>query len=347
MTFHHVQTADESREVAGLLRRVFGLVAVIFGPAKPKWAIYARNDAGEMLGGVILKKLGKHSGVIEWIFVDKAGRGQGLGPQLLERGLAELEAAGCTQQFAFIRNDNTPSWNMFATRGFSIPNGVSIYLKAGLPATGYILLNTFAVIGYSMWYRDLHNPAVPSSPAPGTGFAAILLLAAVVGLLPGILRGWDAALYWFLPMVGGITMLRFLLTRPIARTYGPVRFQVSHGGVPLSLINGFLGAWWPVLGFWVPRDPLWHESQFRKASGRASMVGWIITIAATFATYFAPDAGLGDAWRGSLVPILFFQAIPGGPFEGLDGFRVFHWSKPAWVLGVVLSAGVLAYGLIT
>ncbi|MFW6288245.1 MAG: GNAT family N-acetyltransferase [Spirochaetota bacterium] len=343
MTYHHVRSNEEARAVSRLAVRVFGAFSVLLVPRKPKWAIYATNDEGEMVGGIVLKKLGHEAGIVDWVFVDKAARGQGLGPELVDRGLAELEEAGCRHQFALVRDDNTPSWNMFATRGFDIPNIIRLYFGFGAAVGGYSLLLTFALLGYSMWHRDSSQPSGPRVPARGVGLATILLLALAVSGLFALQSDILGALFYMLPMVGGITIVRLLLSWPFARAYGPVRVQVPHSGVPLSLGLGLLGAWWPVLGMWVPREPLWHESRFRKASGRASFVGWLVTLAALAATYLLPFDELAVGWRGSLLPVLFYQAIPIVPFEGMDGYRVLRWSRRAFAAGVALSVGLLVY----
>ena len=347
MTFHEVQSDEEGKAVAKLARQVFGFFIALFVQNNPKWAFYARNDEGEMVGGVILKRLGKHVGIIDFIFVSKAGRGQGVGPQLLDRGLAAIEAAGCKQQLALVRDDNTPSWNMFATRGFKIPNIFRAFFAYGPRAFLYLFFVLFANHGYSVWAKETGTNETARPVTPGLGLAAIILLSLSVAGLMGLGIDVSAFLPYALPMVFGVTILRLVLTWPFARSYGPLRFQVPHGGVPLSLFLGFLGAWWPVLGMWVPRDPLWHESKFRTASGMASFAGWLTTIAALVATYYvAPSPNIAEAWQGSLVPMLFYQAVPIGPFEGLDGFRVLKWSKTAFVLGLVLSIAVFVFGSI-
>ena len=347
MTYHAVETDEEAKAVAKLARKVFGFFIGIFVQSRPKWAYSARNDAGQIVGGVILKRLGPKVGLIDYIFVSKAGRGQGLGPELLNRGLAAIEETGCKQQLALVRDDNTPSWNMFATRGFNKPNILRAYFGYGIQTFFYFSLILFANHGYSVWAKETGTTETPKAATPGMGFLAIVATCLAVVSIMALDVGVSAILPFALPMVLGVTMTRFVLTWPLARTYGPIRFQVPHGGIPLSLVLASFGVWWPVLGLWVPREPLWHESKFRKANGLASFVGWLTTIAAVGLTYIAaPNPELAVAWRASLVPMLFYQAIPIGPFEGLDGFRVLRWSKAAFVVGVLLSAAVFVFGIV-
>ena len=346
MNIHVVQSEKEAKAVASLARRVFGPFIALFVQSSPKWAFYATNEQSEMIGGVMLKRLTSDSAVVDFIFVGSAGRGQGVGPALLDAALSSMSESGCTTQLAYIRDDNTPSWNMFAERGFHLPSIFKAYFGYGIRAFLDTIPVLFANHGYSLWVRTLQHPKPVTSPKPGVGIAAIFVLALLTTGIMGLGLGWDAWLPYAVPLVLGVTLMRLVLTWPFARRYGPVRFQVPHGGVPLSLGLAWLGVWWPVLGQWVPREAIWHESHFRSASGQASLVGWLVTISALAATYLAPDQGMAENWRASLVPMLFYQAIPIGPFEGLDGFRVLKWSKPAFILGAVVSAALFVYGVV-
>lgn len=354
MVFHSVQTDDEAKALAKLAREVFGPGSGIIVPRRPKWAIYATDESGQMIGGVILKRLGQTVAMVDFIFVARNGRGRGLGPQLLDRGLAALEEAGCTRQLALIREDNTPSWNMFATRGFTVPSIFTALFGFSLQAFGSVLLAIFALNGYSIWARDSASasPATGAGREPGRvrmggGLPVSILFAALVGLGIGSfgLRGpqW---LLSALTLVLGLSLVRLVVSFPFARVYGPVRLTLSHGGAIVTLIQMAFGAWWPHFGFWAPQQPLWHLSSYRRHLGRASFAGWLVTIGAFAATFFISPPELAGGLRGVMVPMMIYQAVPYFPFEGMDGYRVFRWSRLAYFLGLGATVFCLVYFLV-
>ena len=114
MTFHKVETPEDAQAVSRLAVEVFGPGSQIIVPKRPKWAHFAKDANGKIVGGVILKRLGKSVGIVDFIFVHAKARGQGLGPKLLDIGIKDLDEADCTTQLALVRDDNTASWNMFS-----------------------------------------------------------------------------------------------------------------------------------------------------------------------------------------------------------------------------------------
>ncbi|WP_169730500.1 GNAT family N-acetyltransferase [Salinispira pacifica] len=351
MDFIMISTMDESKAVAALARNVFGPGSGLIVPSKPKWGIYARNDAGKMVGGVILKRIGKKAGMIDFIFVDAAGRGQGLGPELLRRGLDELVSAGCEDQLALIRDDNTPSWNMFARQGFTIPSwfrGVYPYSLFGFV---YLFFLTFANTGYSLWLRsdmvNVSSDAIDEQTEHGSGPLGGILLSLLIAMIAavGVGRFGQAGWEWFISAAGliiGTVLLRIVFSFPFARAYGKLRFQNAHGGGPWSVGLGLLGAWWPHFGMWVPRQKIWHFSRFKGFEGRAALAAWMATLTVYAATYLVPWPGIAQGLRELFTPVLIYQALPFIPFEGMDGYRVFKWSRGWYAVGLVATIVLIA-----
>lgn len=350
MTFHKVETPEEAKMVSKLAVEVFGPLSRIIVPNRPKWAHYATNDDGEIVGGIILKRLGKSVGLVDFIFVHERGRGQGLGPGLLDLGVKELDDAGCSTQIALIREDNTPSWNMFAKRGYVVPNIFKALFGLSLKAALYSLFLTFANTGYSVWVRD--QEASPDTVSPDKRLrlrwgAAIALLfvvpvAAAIGRFGAYGPQWLIAM---LAMVAGVSVLRMILTYPVARSYGPVEWRLSHGGAMLTAVLAALGSWWPHFGFWAPKEPYWHFSSFRRYEGVSALIGWILTIAIYPASFLVPIDGVADGIRSLSIQILIYQMLPVFPFEGMDGFRVLSWNRVAYTFGTVATLLCFAHAL--
>jgi GNAT superfamily N-acetyltransferase len=351
MEYRSVSTNNESKQMASLARRVFGFGSGLIVPSNPKWGIYALNGNGEMVGGVILKRIGKKAGMIDFIFVDAAGRGQGLGPELLRRSLDELVSAGCEDQLALIRDDNTPSWNMFAREGFSIPSWFRGIYPYSLFGFLYLFFMTFANTGYSLWLRSKASNPAPEAleetaihrHGPLRGILISLLLAIIAAA--GVGRFGRVGWAWLISaaaMIIGTGLLRILFSFPFARRYGKLRYQNAHGGGPWSVGLGLLGAWWPHFGMWVPREHIWHFSRFKGFEGSAAFAAWMATLVAYATTYLVPWPGISESLRALFTPVLIYQALPFIPFEGMDGYRVFKWSRGWYSAGLLITAALIA-----
>ena len=342
MTISKIDSDDDARTLSRLAIEIFGFGSEVIVPKRPKWAYVARNDDGEIVGGVILKQLGAGVGIVDFIFVASKGRGQGLGPKLLDIGVKALDDAGCTKQLALIRDDNTPSWNMFAKRGYVVPSIFKVLFGGSFRSFLYSLLMVFALTGYSLWMRDPGASQSTVDPDARLRLKGGLFIAVPFAVFVGAALGRFGAFgpEWLLSaigMVAGVSVVRILLTYPFARAFGPVEYRLSHGGGILTIVNAFIGSWWPHLGFWAPRDQFWHVSQFKRHEGMAALVGWIVTLLIYPLSFLIPIEGIAEGVRGLSIPVLIYQAVPVFPFEGMDGFRVRQWSPPLYFVGLAAT----------
>jgi mycothiol synthase len=60
------------------------------------------------------------AGEIYVIGVGPDATGRGLGRVLLRRGLDAMAAAGLTEAFLYVENDNTPALGLYAAEGFEV-----------------------------------------------------------------------------------------------------------------------------------------------------------------------------------------------------------------------------------
>jgi hypothetical protein len=59
-------------------------------------------------------------------------------------------------------------------------------------------------------------------------------------------------------------------------------------------------------------------------------------------TYLVPWPGISESLRALFTPVLIYQAIPFIPFEGMDGYRVFKWSRGWYAAGLLITAALIA-----
>jgi|GEM_PF-4678533 len=130
---------DEARQVQWLGSKVFLRTLEGFAIPKPKTALVAEKD-GKIAGAVVYStggSGGKKFGSIDFLIVESAYAGQGIGSALCRESAARLWDEGCDFLATSVRDDNVGSWACFEKIGFvraSVPAvaktlGLSGFLK--------------------------------------------------------------------------------------------------------------------------------------------------------------------------------------------------------------------------
>ena len=337
-----IQTPEEGQETNAVAKRVFGSGATLLLPRKPNWGFYA-HEGDDFVGGVLLEKMSPGEGLLSWIFVDSKAQGHKLGSRLLETGIHAMDEEGLKTQFSLVRADNTASWNMFAKNGYTRPS----VLKSLFGYSGKGLLKRFGyslATGYSTWVRDdsVENASVhPKRWAILKSLLFSLFIGAALSLFS--LRGIE---FFFIgmAMVAGITALRMLAAYPVARMFGPVRFDAPQGGTPLSVILALaFGAWWPTFGFFVPEADIWRDREFARYNGMQAFATWMSLVLVYVGMSLLYPALFTAGLEVILDLIIIYQLIPFFPFDGMDGARVLSYSKILYAVGVVVSLSVIIF----
>ncbi|NCN05738.1 MAG: GNAT family N-acetyltransferase [Spirochaetales bacterium] len=331
-----IQTPEERQKTREVAKRVFGSGASPILPKKPSWGFYA-HEVDEFVGGVFIDQVGPGEGQLSWIFVDSSAQGHKLGARLLESAVKAMDDKGLKTQFALVRGDNTASWNMFAKHGYKRPTVIKALF-------GYSLKSFFhrfqysLITGYNIWVKD--EARVEKGIHPRSWAITIsLLFALFIGMALSLfsLRGME---FFFVGMavVTGISALRILVAYPMARMFGPVRFDAPQGGTPLSVLLALVsGSWWPTFGFFVPKDDIWHDHTYNRYNGLQAFVTWmsLLLVYGGLSRLFPEvfNSGLGLI----LTPVIVYQALPFFPFDGLDGAKVIRYSKVLYGVGVVAT----------
>jgi RimJ/RimL family protein N-acetyltransferase len=333
---------NKGKSVKALARRVFGAGGSVLLPRKRPWGFYVHHD-GNVVGGVYLDEVSREEGMFSWIFVDPAAQGHKLGRRMTVAGIRAMEERGLKTQFTLIRDDNTASWNMFAKNGYTQPS-VLRSLFGYSPASFMKRLGYACATGYSTWVKDDRRPGGSVHPrrwAIAKTLAFSLSLGGAVSLFS--LRGMEF-FYLATAMVFGLTVLRMAVAYPIARLFGPVRFDAPQGGTTLSVILALaFGSWWPAFGFFVPNEDFWRDREFRRYSGLQALATWMsmvlvyVGLSSLFPVVF--QSGMSTF----LDIIIIYQMIPFFPFDGMDGARVLNYRKALYLIGVVASVLTLVW----
>lgn len=319
-------------------RNAFGVGVELFIPKKKIWGFYAHH--GDEIGGaVFIKKTSINEGFVDWIFVDPSAQGHRLGARLMDISMQTLQDEGCAVQFALVNDFNTASWNMFAKRGFkelSVMKSIFGYKLGSLPTR----LMYSLITGYSLWVKDDTQSNKPIHPNR-LPLLKTLLYSLFVGMALSLfsLRGIEY-FYVATSMVVIATFLRIIVSYPITRSYGKVRFDAAQGGTVLATLMAFLGTWWPTFGSFMPAEDLWIEKDFRKVNAWAkvasllSLVGLYIASALLLPELF--DAAL-QFYLGFVIAV---QLLPVFPLDGMDGASIYKYNKLLYL--ATLTVSVLA-----
>jgi GNAT superfamily N-acetyltransferase len=336
-----IETPEQGQRTHAVARNVFGKGATLLLPRNPRWGFFA-HDGDDFVGGVLLDRMSPNEGLLSWIFVESKAQGHGLGSRLLEAGIQAMDEEGLTTQFSLVRADNTASWNMFAKNGYTRPSVLRSlfgYSIKGFPKRfGYSLAT-----GYSTWVRDDARKGTRIHPKRWAILKSLLFslfIGAALSLFS--LRGMEFFLVG-MAIVSGITALRMLVAYPIARMYGPVRFDAPQGGTSLSVILALaFGAWWPTFGSFVPQEDLWRDREFARYNGIQAFVTWMSLILVNVGLRLLYPALHASGLGIVLDMIIIYQVIPFFPLDGMDGARVLRYSKVLYTIGVVLSLLAIA-----
>ena len=88
--------------------------------------------SGEPVGLIMLKTLEAGAGYIFYVAVARAHRGTGVAALLVRDAVESFRAAGLTDAFASVEQDNLPSERLFAAEGFTRTSLATVSRRYGL-----------------------------------------------------------------------------------------------------------------------------------------------------------------------------------------------------------------------
>lgn len=326
---------QQSSEILQLANTIFGPGSSLLISKAKMWGYYA-TDGKHIVGAVLLEKGSDIEGYLAWIFVSEEARGHRLASRLIEQGFQALDDAGLSIQYALVRDDNTASWNMFYKAGYKILPLYKVLfhypIKGLLKRISYMLLT-----GYSIWVKDdrKQNPTYPPYPIIRTLLGSLLIGASIA--LFGV-RDMTFLLITMIMLVS-ITSIRMIVAYPIARSYGKVRFMPSQGGYVLSVVLALLTtSWWPTFGFFVPKEELWKDSDFKATIGKQAIATWMTLNAIFIGSAIVFHDIFTQGLHIYLLLILIYQLLPNWePFDAFDGAKVLRWNKTMYVIGLIIT----------
>jgi Zn-dependent protease/RimJ/RimL family protein N-acetyltransferase len=357
----------EEAEVEALFGRSLGLVdRVVFlisfedalkGAQKHGGGCLVAILGGRIVGSASMRVQpigGKRAGFIDALVTDRGLRGKGIGGSLVDGSISWMEERGCGEIYATADRYNSPSWNIFVHRGFSVYELPEQLRDFG---AGFLRLwlGEFHFIGYGTFFlRRGPGEDEPRERGEAWHFTVAWLGLSLAWWIRALRAGQPLAFIPLLFAVSGLSLLAHELSQKIAwRRLGlETTFKAWEPGILLGSLLAAFGSFLPAYGStYVKRLDWWYESGERR-TGIIFAVGPFISLALALVFWalssFTTSGLLAATGRAGYLMnliIVAFNLIPVQAAGGFvwDGRKILEWNRTAWL---ILLAGTTALAAI-
>jgi GNAT superfamily N-acetyltransferase len=347
---------DEKADVEELFSRSLGLVdRIVFllsfedalkSAQKRSGGSLVAVHGGRIVGSVSMRIQpigGKWTGFIDALVTDRELRGRGIGGSLVDGAISWLEERKCEVIYATADRYNSPSWNMFVHRGFSVYEFPQQLRDYGLSFLR-LWLREFHYIGYGTFFlRRGREGDKPSEKGEAGHIMTAWLGVSLVLWIQALQAGQPLALLPLLFAVAGLSLLAHELPQKlVARRLGlETTFKAWVSGLLLSSLLAAVGSFFPAYGSTYVKQLDWRYEPKKRETGIFFAVGPFVSLALAF-TFWALSSfttgGLLSAtgragYMINLVNVIF-NLIPIQAAGGFvwDGFKIFTWNKTIWLI---------------
>jgi len=347
---------DEKADVEELFSRSLGLVdRIVFllsfedalkSAQKRSGGSLVAVHGGRIVGSVSMRIQpigGKWTGFIDALVTDRELRGRGIGGSLVDGAISWLEERKCEVIYATADRYNSPSWNMFVHRGFSVYEFPQQLRDYGLSFLR-LWLREFHYIGYGTFFlRRGREGDRPSEKGEAGHIMTAWLGVSLVLWIQALRAGQPLALLPLLFAVAGLSLLAHELPQKlVARRLGlETTFKAWVSGLLLSSLLAAVGSFFPAYGSTYVKQLDWRYEPKKRETGIFFAVGPFVSLALAF-TFWALSSfttgGLLSAtgragYMINLVNVIF-NLIPIQAAGGFvwDGFKIFTWNKTIWLI---------------
>ncbi len=353
----------EKDEVEGLFGRSLGLVdRIVFllsfedalkNSKSQSGGSLVAVHGGQVAGSVSMKIRpigGIRTGFIDALVADRELRGRGIGRSLVDGAISWLEERGCEAIYATADRYNSPSWNLFVHRSFSVYELPYQVEDHGL---GFLRLwlAEFHFVGYGTFFlkRERENDK-PREVGEWWHFTAAWLGVSFALSMQALRTGLPLSLLPLFFAVAGLSLLAHEIPQKlVGRLLGlEMTFKAWGSGILFGSVLAAVGSFFPAYGSTYVKQPDWWYEPREKWTGIFFSVGPSVSLALAFAFWalsFFTNSGLLAAsgrigYTMNLI-IVIFNLIPVQAAGGLvwDGKKILTWNKAAWL---TLFTGVAA-----
>lgn len=330
---------SEAQEVKTLGKKTFEWFEGLFIP-EPKDCFVAVEE-NKVIGAVLYKYFSvanKKIAYIDFIFVDKAAHGKGIGSKLVDRCLEAMEKENCDAYTALVRDDNVGSWKMFVNRGLQRVGLDDLVREFGVLG----MLNLTFKIPFNFatgmdFYLKLENDDLSSSNKNSIFQAFKYLIFTGLLLLPSFFYGFEDAFH----LIGAVILI--LTIRIIFGYLGTLfsdekwHFRVCDGGYFIPFIASLLGGIFLISGNWYP-EVYRKDADFKRSLGLTALTQWgsllfIVILTGTQLLEFR----LFRTMSSLAAVFMLISIVPLYPLASFGGKRIYDWNRWVYVLTVFLA----------
>jgi len=339
MTEIRAMKQSEAQQVRKLGKKTFEWFESLFIP-KPK-DCYVALENNEIIGALLYKYLNiadKKIGYVDYIFVDKAFHGKGIGSRLVDHCLEIMKNEDCDAYSAIVRDDNVGSWKMFINKNLK---------RVGLDD----LIREFGLLGmFSLTFKTPFNFATgmdyylkfednETSQNKGDSIFQIFkyLIFTALLLLPLFIYGFKYAFN----IIGAVILI--LAIRLFFGYLGTIfsnekwHFRVCDGGYLIPFIASLLGGIFFISGNWYP-EVFRKKKDFKRSLGLTAFTQWTSLLLIVILTrtqlgeieFFRTMSSISGSF-------MLISVVPLYPLASFGGKRLFSWSRLFYIILLVLS----------
>lgn len=336
---------NETQEVKTLGKKTFEWFEGLFIP-EPKDCFVAVEE-NKIIGAVLYKYFSvanKKIGYVDFIFVDKAAHGKGIGSKLVDRSLEAMEKEDCDGYSALVRDDNVGSWKMFINRGLQrvgLDDLVRVFGVLGMLNLTFKIPFNFAT-GMDFYLKMEADELSKSKEISFFQAVKYLILTALL-LSPRFIHGIENALHIIAPITA-IILIRiafgYLGTLFSNENW---HFRVCDGGYIIPLIASFFNGIFLISGNWYP-EIYRKEPDFKRSLGFTALAQWIslLSIILISRTQLGQIQFLRTMAEMSVF-IMMISIVPFYPLASFGGKRIFEWNKWIYIIVVLISFYLLLF----
>jgi Zn-dependent protease/predicted N-acetyltransferase YhbS len=310
---------------------------------------------GQIVGSVSLRFQrigGERTGFIDALIVGKALRVQGIGRSLVDSAILWLEAWECAVIYATVDRYNSPSWNIFVHRDFSVYEITQQVMDYRLNFLR-LWLAEFHFLGYGTFFlRRTRNRSKPRETDEVWHFMAAWVGVSLTWWIHALRDGQPSLLLPFFFVVVGLSLMAHELPQKlIGRHLGwETTFKAWGSGLFFSSLLAIVGSFFPAYGSTYVKQLDWRYTPTKKETGIFFAIGPSVSLVLAFVFWVLShitNSGLLTAlgtigYTMNLVTVIF-NLIPVQAAGGLvwDGKKIFAWNKTVWTTLVTTTSALI------
>ena len=315
---------------------------------------------GRIVGSVSLRMQtmkDRRIGFIDAFVTEKELRGKGVGGSLVDKAISWLEERKCDEICATADRYNSPSWNTFIHRGFSVYEFPHQFKDYGW---GFLRLwiGEFHFIGFGTFFLRRSRKQGKPTPEAAEAWHYVLawLAASLVWLIPVLRTGKPWEYYFSLFAITGLSILVHELSQKcFARRIGlETTFRAWESGILFGSLLAAIGSFFPAYGStYVRRLDYWYSAKEKTAAMFAVGPSASLALAVIFRalSLCATDgllASIGEVACTMNLLNAVFNLVPIQAAGGFvwDGRKILSWNKAVWFVLLLVAAILVAFDAI-